>query len=204
MIDTDPRGGLIPIALITAVAAAIGAQISFGAELSHLTGDSLMPITLESLVAIMAGFAANRGAPGMLGVGIYILAAALWAPILPHAGTLGGLRIDAGFLVGLFLAPQLGWSIAEWFRETPRLMGTFIGALAAHGIILVLGVAWLALYAGIGSQLAIDMTLLPAIPGVLIKSGIIAVLVTALEAFLSGQRQAPTHATDSRWPGRRG
>lgn len=176
---------LITIALATAITTAIGAQIALTVQ------GSSVPITLQSLTAILAGFVASTGGPGVLGMALYLGAAALGAPILAQgAGGLDAVIGDhAGYLAGLLIAPQIGWSLAEWFRGLPRLVSAFVGAFIAHALILALGVAWLVLHAKVSSQVAVDQGLLPFLPGALIKSGVIGVVVALLDWVLDTGRK---------------
>ena len=128
-----------------------------------------IPITLQSLVVILAG--ALAGTAGVAGVLAWLGLSALGLPVL--AGMNGGYLAmggySAGFLIALPLAARLAmrWQPGWGWRQTLLLM------LAAHALLLVLGGLGVALRGGDIAALAV------LLPGAGVKS-VVATIVLRL------------------------
>jgi biotin transport system substrate-specific component len=143
-----PGGALTTLALCLAAPLAIPA--------------GTVPITLQSLIALLAG--ALAGGAGVAGVLLWLVLAALGLPVL--AGMKGSMAamsgFSAGFLIALPLAARLamGWQPGWGWRKTLLLM------LAGHGLLLVLGGAVIVWRGG-------DMAALASLlPGAGLKSAV--------------------------------
>jgi biotin transport system substrate-specific component len=145
---------------IPALPGAVGTCLALcaAAPLALPLGD--VPITLQSLIVVLAG--ALAGGAGVAGVIAWLALAALGLPVL--AGMKGGIGamsgFSAGFLIALPLASRLAmrWQPGWGWRSTLLLM------LAGHGLLLLLGGAVIAMR---GGDLAALTVLLP---GALVKS----------------------------------
>jgi biotin transport system substrate-specific component len=128
-----------------------------------------IPITLQSLVVVLAG--ALAGTAGVAGVLAWLGLSALGLPVL--AGMNGGYLAmggySAGFLIALPLAARLAmrWQPGWGWRQTLLLM------LAAHALLLVLGGLGVALRGGDIAALAV------LLPGAGVKS-VVATIVLRL------------------------
>ncbi|MEI6485458.1 MAG: biotin transporter BioY [Sphingomonadales bacterium] len=142
----------LPGALATTIALCAAAPLSLSA--------GPVPITLQSLIVCLAG--ALAGGAGVAGVLGWLALAALGLPVL--AGMKGGLLAmggySAGFLIGLPLAARLAmrWHAGWGWRRTLWLM------LAAHGLLLALGAAGVAMRGGDVAALAV------LVPGAVVKA----------------------------------
>jgi len=145
---------------VAALPGAIGTCIALCAAAPLALPMGAVPITLQSLIVVLAG--ALAGGAGVAGVIAWLALAALGLPVL--AGVKGGIGamsgMSAGFLIALPLAARLAmrWQPGWRWRPTLLLM------LAGHGLLLLLGGAVIALR---GGDVASLVTLLP---GALVKS----------------------------------
>lgn len=143
---------------IPALPGAIGACAALCAAAPLALPLGPVPITLQSLIVVLAG--ALAGGAGVAGVLAWLALAALGLPVL--AGMKGGLAamggMSAGFLIALPLAARLAmrWQPGWGWRPTLLLM------LAGHGLLLLLGGAVIAMRGGNVGSLAV---LLPGAVG---------------------------------------
>jgi biotin transport system substrate-specific component len=163
--------------------------IVFGAALVALGGrivwplpGSLAPVSMQTLALLMVAFAAGPlAATGA--VVLYLAAAAAGLPVLANgaSGTAVLLGPSGGYFIGFLLAPTVAVLSSLGGRGAMRAVRVLIGALLAHGLILIAGVVWLVLRGHHQSQAAINLALVPFIVPALIKSGILAVWVPLSE-----------------------
>ena len=162
------------IALFAALIAVLGLVPKF-------TLASGIPITAQGMGVMLCGtvLGARRGAIAVL---LFLGLVALGLPLL--AGGRGGLGVFAGptvgFLVGFPIAAFVTGLITERMRRTPILPAALIAAIL--GGILVLYVPGI-----LGMVAMLELTpaqatvsMLPFIPGDLIKAGLAAVLTASL------------------------
>jgi biotin transport system substrate-specific component len=150
---------------ISALPGAIGTCIALCAVAPLALPLGAVPITLQSLIVVLAGALAGGG--GVAGVIAWLGLAALGLPVL--AGMKGGIGAMSGFSAGFLIALPLAARLAmrwEAGGEQPgwRWRPTLLLMLACHGLLLVLGGAVVAMRGGDVAALA---TLLP---GALVKS----------------------------------
>ena len=143
-----------------------------------------VPMTMQTLVVPMLGmaFGARLGAAAVLA---YLAEGAAGLPVFAGAGAGPAYLVGptAGFLFGWVPAAYLAGWLAErgWTRTALR---SFAVMLAAHAVLFVPGVAWLATL--VGTQKAVMLGFVPFITGTLAKSA----LGAGLMAAVRGRRTA--------------
>lgn len=149
--------GVVGFALLTA----LGAQAAL-----PLPGTPV-PLTLQTLVVLLAG-AALGPRWGMLSMAFYVLLGSVGYHVFA-LGNWGFATIagpTAGYLLGFLLAqPAVGR-----LTRTGRRDDVLLALLAGHAIIFACGLAWLALWAGADLQTTLAWGLWPFVPGMLLKS----------------------------------
>ncbi len=136
-----------------------------------------VPMTMQSLAVLLLG-ALGGSRLGVAAVSLYLLEGAMGLPVFAH-GT-GGPAVlagpTAGFLWGFLPAAALaGLARGHWARRGMVL-------LAAHLLLFVPGVLWLAGFTGL--ERAFWVGFVPFIPGTLVKTAL------ALAACAALQRKA--------------
>ncbi len=124
-----------------------------------------VPMTMQSLAVLLLG-ALGGARLGVASVALYLAEGAMGLPVFAH-GT-GGLAVlagpTAGFLLGFLPAAALaGLARGHWARRAGVL-------LAAHLVLFVPGVAWLAGFVGMERALWAGFVLF--IPGTLVKTAL--------------------------------
>lgn len=134
---------------------------------------SPVPITLGPNAAVFLGL--------MLGPRQAALALSLWAAMgLMGAPVFAGwqafVSVKTGYILGYIPAAAcMGWLMEQMERKT---MGAiFSAALLSHIPIYILGLLWLAPYVGSSHVLAVG--LVPFLPGLIIKTGILSLAASA-------------------------
>jgi biotin transport system substrate-specific component len=133
-----------------------------------------VPATLQSMVVLLLG-AAGGPALGVAAVGAYLAQGVAGLPVF--AGGAGGPAVlvgpTAGYLLGFVLAAWLaGFARGQiWWRQGLVL-------LAAHLLLFVPGVAWLAGF--VGAARAAEVGFLVFLPGTVIKTAAALALLRAL------------------------
>jgi biotin transport system substrate-specific component len=155
-------------ALLGALAIAVGAQISIPLP--------PVPMTLQTLAVLSVGLI---GGPkrGLAATAAYLGLVLLGVPVLAEGARAGGTAFLSlksagyvvGFLPGAWVAGQVGRT-GSWVRWT-------LAGLAAHGVVLALGVTVLAAHIGLGN--AVTYGLSPFLPGAVVKSLAAAGIVAA-------------------------
>nr|WP_264185225.1 biotin transporter BioY [Roseicella aerolata] len=134
-----------------------------------------VPATLQSLAVLLLG--AIGGAPvGLAAVGLYLLEGALGLPVF--AGGTGGPAVLAGPTAGYLL----GFLPAAWIAGQAAGRGLAAQAallLAAHLVLFIPGVAWLAGFTGLEKAWMAGFLLF--VPGTLVKTGLALALLRALK-----------------------
>jgi biotin transport system substrate-specific component len=133
-----------------------------------------VPATLQSLVVLLLG-AAGGPAVGVAAVVAYLAQGAAGLPFF--AGATAGPAVlvgpTAGFLLGFVAAAWLAGQARglAWWHQAAVL-------LAAHLLVFVPGVAWLAGF--VGWAQAVDAGFIVFIPGTLVKTALALALLKAL------------------------
>jgi biotin transport system substrate-specific component len=133
-----------------------------------------VPATLQSMVVLLLG-AAGGPALGVAAVGAYLAQGLAGLPFF--AGGLDGPAVLAGPTAG-YLA---GFLLAAWAAGHAGGLGTWRQAgvlLAAHLLLFVPGVAWLAGFVGLERALAAGF--LVFLPGTVLKTALALALLKAL------------------------
>ncbi|MGG5888887.1 biotin transporter BioY [Falsiroseomonas sp. HC035] len=133
-----------------------------------------VPATMQSLVVLLLG-ALGGPATGVAAVAAYLAQGAAGLPVF--AGGTGGLAVLMGPTAGYLL----GFALAAWLAGYARGLGAWRQAavlLAAHLLLFVPGVAWLAGYVGLAR--AFEAGFLLFIPGTLVKTALALALMRAL------------------------
>ena len=139
-----------------------------------------VPLTLQTLVVMLAGLIIGPKAAG-LSVLLYVVLAAMGFPVLP--GARGGLAVlfgpTGGFLLGMIPgAIVTGWLAQRvatqkvWVTWSLNAFAALIGGL---GVIYLIGVPWLAVVTGMAPLQAL-MAVVVFIPGDFIKAAVAATL----------------------------
>lgn len=138
-----------------------------------------VPITMQTFAVTLIGALYGWRLGGMTIVA-WLIEGALGLPVLSGgaAGAIHFVGPTAGYLFAFPLAGAvMGW-LAErgWNGKRPVL--AFVGMLAANGVCLAFGAAWLAL--SIGAEQAVTYGVVPFLIGAVLKSGLGAALLKAM------------------------
>jgi biotin transport system substrate-specific component len=127
-----------------------------------------VPITLQSMMVILLPFVFDWK-NSSLGVGLFLIAACLGAPIL--SGGAGGFDTVTGSSFGFltaFLIVNLITGLILPLQKGPRLIFLFILFITQHILIMISGLSWIAL--ATDSIVTWSDYVAPFLPGLLIKS----------------------------------
>lgn len=164
---------------VLAVGVVLGAAlIAVGGRFVWPLPGGLAPISLQTLAVLVVAFAVGPLA-GTGAVAVYLAAAAAGLPVLANgaSGVAVLLGHGGGYFLGFLAAPAVATLVAGGGRGYGRALRVLLGGLAAHAVILVLGVLWLVLWHRQPSGAAIDLALLPFLVPALIKSALLALWV---------------------------
>lgn len=152
---------------------ALCAQISFPLPFSPV------PVTGQTFAVLLLGavLGPRRAAAALV---LYLMEGLAGLPVFAPGGLPGPARFlgpTGGYLLAFpFAAYLLGWLV----ERMPRRWWTWLGAaLAAEGVILALGAAWLKGVTAVGWSQALQLGLLPFVPGSFFKAALLAVLLPA-------------------------
>ena len=156
--------------------------LSFAIAICVLTASSYVsvpmfpvPVTMQTLAVLMVGAVAGPRM-GAAMVASWLGLAMMGAPVL--AGGKGGLVAFAGPTAGFLAAFPVAAFLAGYAARMTSPLAHFAGFLALHGVILLMGWAWLA--ALIGAEAAFASGVVPFLIGAAIKSGLAASLLAVL------------------------
>ena len=138
-----------------------------------------VPFTLQTLAVILAGMLLGWRW-GLVTVLVWLAAGAVGLPVF-SGGTGGWERFlgpTGGYLAGFPLAAAASGWLAEKGWDGRRPVHAFAAALIGHGCCLLPGAAWLA--TSIGRNDAIRDGLLPFLPGAILKSIAVALMLMVL------------------------
>jgi biotin transport system substrate-specific component len=127
-----------------------------------------VPITLQSMMVILLPIVFDWK-NSSLGVGLFLIAACLGAPIL--SGGAGGFDTVTGSSFGFltaFLIVNLITGLILPLQKGPRLIFLFILFITQHILIMISGLSWIAL--ATDSIVTWSDYVAPFLPGLLIKS----------------------------------
>lgn len=142
-----------------------------------------LPITLQSMLAILLPLAFNRrNAAG--GILLYLILAALGAPIL--ATGVGGIEYftsdSAGYLAGFYIM-ALTTAVIKPYIKSPRIVMVFGIFILQHILLSAIGLSWI--YFSASSEIALETHVSPFMPGIIAKSFIGALCYEAYERVKS-------------------
>ncbi|MGF1551509.1 MAG: biotin transporter BioY [Paracoccaceae bacterium] len=140
-----------------------------------------VPMTMQTFAVAMVG-ALYGWRLGGLTVLAYLAEGAAGLPVF--SGGAGGFWHLAGPTAGYLFAFPVGAALAGLAVERGalrRLWSAFAAMLAAHAIIVVLGVAWLATAVGMGWQAAFAAGAAPFLIGMVVKSALATTALLGLD-----------------------
>ncbi len=127
-----------------------------------------VPITLQVLFIMLAGLLLG-GRWGFISIVVYLLAGAAGLPVF--AGGTGGIAKFAGptggYLIGFALAAFLIGTISE--KGKGSILVDIIAVIVGTAVIYAAGVIWLKVVTGMDFVKAINVGIIPFIPGAVIK-----------------------------------
>lgn len=164
------------IARALCAAAGFAALTALAAQVRIPIPGTPVPVTLQTLVVVLAGMTLGS-AYGSISMAFYVLLGLTGYGVLasePQAGVL--LPPTAGYLLG-FVVAQPAIAIVSgakrpWDADGSASAGWVEAAgsaLVGHGIIFVLGVAWLSVAMNHSAWEALERGLLPFVPGTIVK-----------------------------------
>lgn len=150
--------GSILFAVLTAAGAAVAVPLPF----------SPVPVTLQTFFVVLSG-AMLGPVFGPLSQILYVGAGVSGMPVFA-GGTAG-----AGVLAGPTGGYLVGFVVASWFaglltRPGASWVRLLAGLVVAHAAIFVCGVSHLMLFAGRSATLAVQLGLVPFLPGLAVKT----------------------------------
>jgi biotin transport system substrate-specific component len=136
-----------------------------------------VPITFQTVAALLAGVTMGPWL-GSASMAFYLLLGAcgyhVFAGVEPSAGGLWSanylLGPTGGYLLGMLLAQPVVGLITAGRRSGRRLLGSVV---AGSAIIFACGVVWLSIVLSVDAGRAIQLGVIPFIPGLMIKSAIV-------------------------------
>jgi biotin transport system substrate-specific component len=166
----------------------LGSAVMAGlAQLSFRLPFTPVPVSGQTLGVMLIGasLGAWRGGAAIL---LYLAEGAAGLPVFAegHSGTLWLTNAPTtGFLWGFVVAAvvvgllaQLGWD---------RSIGSALGAMLVGEVVLfAIGIGWLAHFAGVSGQQALELGLYPFVLGELVKLGVAAGELPAAWRFVGG------------------
>ncbi|MCD6361343.1 MAG: biotin transporter BioY [Armatimonadetes bacterium] len=158
------------LALPTTRRAALVATGTVGFTLAMITAAhvrvplpfSPVPVTMQTLVALLAGATLGPGA----GASSMLLYLGLGAAGLPVFATGAAVGVTGGYLIGFAVAAALVGQAARAKRADMPVLAAMIGGSV---IIYALGATWMALVLNMSAGRAIAVGVLPFIPGDALK-----------------------------------
>ncbi|MDO6461889.1 biotin transporter BioY [Granulosicoccaceae sp. 1_MG-2023] len=147
-----------------------------------------VPMSMQSFAIILIAALAGRTLATQI-ILAYLIQGAVGMPVFAGGGGLAYMAgPSGGYLAGFLPAAMLVGHLADqgWNRRPGLLM---LAAMAAHGVILLLGLAWLQSLMG-SVTAALQAGVLPFIPGMLLKSALVVLLVLIVTANRRPERQS--------------
>lgn len=172
----------------TVLTAVFTALIAAGAYAAVPVGP--VPIVLTTLFVVLSGLLGGFRI-GVSSVFTYLLLGTLGLPVF--AGGAGGFAVitgpTGGYLFGYLLSSAVAGLLFRSFKNKPKIwlfiMASF-ASLAAAAVIYVPGLFWLKLSLGLEWSKALNIGMIPFIPGDLIKAAAaVALAIPLKERFIS-------------------
>lgn len=138
-----------------------------------------VPISLATLAVMLAG-AILGSKLGTLSVLIYILLGMIGLPVFANYASGTGIvfGMTGGYIIGyLPLALIIGLFSEKWGQGRYQYPALIAGALAGNLVLYVLGTYWFMKYTGMALSGALAACVLPFIPGDLMKTAVVCILV---------------------------
>ncbi|UYG18156.1 biotin transporter BioY [Brachybacterium huguangmaarense] len=151
--------------------------LSLVSQVSIPLGFTPVPLTLGTFGALLVG-AALGPARGLASIGLYMVLAAVGAPVLAEGATSGIATASFGYVVGYLLAGvALGWAARRGADRS--VLRTGLAASVATSLVYVAGVPWLMVATGADLPTAIVLGVVPFLIGDVIKAVAAALLLPA-------------------------
>ncbi|MCZ6689009.1 MAG: biotin transporter BioY [Planctomycetota bacterium] len=174
--------GVASFTLLTALGAFVRIPLPF----------TPVPITLQTFFVLSAGVALGRG-PGALSQMLYVLCGLLGAPFFEGGGS--GLAHIYGPTGGYLLAfPIAAWTAGSICRGEHGVGGlrTTLALVVGAALIFTGGAVWFAFSRNISVMQALPLTVIPFLPGLIIKvavgTGGLGMLRGRLDVLFPGRR----------------
>lgn len=161
--QTRSTGTMALGTVLFAVLTGVGALVSFPLAFSPV------PVTLQTLAVVLAGAVLGPvwgPASQLLYIGAGISGLPVFAGGVAGPGVLAG--PTGGYLVGFVVG---AWIAGLTTRPGASVMRLFLGLLAAHAAIFVCGLSQLMIFVGASPRSAVELGLLPFLPGLAVKMG---------------------------------
>lgn len=156
--------GIAAFVILTAIGALVRIPLPF----------TPVPITLQTFFVLASGIYLG-GRDGALSQVLYVALGAAGLPLFAGESGLGhALGPTGGFLLAF---PIAAWLVGRSLRPGERLVRAAMVLVAADAVIFVLGASWLAIAMGVGPERALELAVLPFLPGTVIKTGAALALV---------------------------
>ena len=166
------------------VALAVAVVVAVSARLAIPIPGTPVPVTLQDLVVLAVGVLLGP-VRGGVAVATYVMIGAMGAPVFAN-GT-GGLPTLMGPTGGYLFAFPLAAFVIGHASRPGRLWALVVGVVAAQLVIFSCGVGQIVWITGVNLRSAIDLGLLPFLPGMALKSVLITILGAALAAHRRGE-----------------
>ena len=163
--------------------------VALCAQITFYLPYSPVPVTGQTFAVLLVGatFGPRRAAAAML---LYLAEGASGLPVFAPGG-LPGLARFAGPTAGFLISYPLAAFLLGWLMERlPRRLGYWLCSVTVSmAVIYVLGVTWLKLVAAVNWPAAIEMGLIPFLPGAVLKVALVTAVLPA-SWWAAGKRQS--------------
>lgn len=164
-----------PARIVAVGVVGFAAALALASQVAVPIPGTPVPITLQPLVVVLAGMWLGPAA-GAASMVLYLVAGAAGLPVFSPYGAPGIARFvgpTGGYLFAYPVAALVAGALA---RRTPSLLGRWVAALAGTSVLLLGGLAQLAVLSGSVSQ-AITLGIHPFLPLDAVKALVAALLV---------------------------
>ncbi|MGH7544127.1 MAG: biotin transporter BioY [Gemmatimonadota bacterium] len=156
--------GIAVFVVLTAIGAFIRIPLPF----------TPVPITLQTFFVLASGIYLG-GRDAALSQVLYVALGVAGLPVFAGASGLAhALGPTGGFLLAF---PIAAWLVGRSVKPGDRLARAAVVLIAADVVIFALGATWLAIFLGVGAERALELAVLPFLPGTVIKTGAALALV---------------------------
>ena len=168
------------------VVLAVTAVVTVSAQLAVPIPGTPVPGTLQDLAVLAVGMLLGP-VRGGVAIASYLVIGAMGAPVFANGN--GGLPWLMGPTGGYLLAFPLAAFVIGHASRRERLWILVLGVVAAQFVVFTGGVGQLAWVTGSNLRVAIDLGLVPFLPGMALKSVLITIFGAALAAHRRGEAQ---------------